>query len=440
MSPTPGSVGFGSVTVSVTTRGVEVDSSGYEVSLDGGTPEAIDLNGSVTFDDVAAGNRGVLLTGQASNCVPERVPGRIIAVAADLTSDVDFTITCYRDPILFERWGGNVDLWVVESDGTFETNLTNGLGVENRIEETGAPGSTWGAGRAEILFTSNRDGDFDVYVMALNKSTLTQYDRPDNQLRAAWSPDYLKIVFISDELGDPDLLLMDTDGSNVIAIATSQFTEWFPSWSPDGSKIAYITFEDAFQEIYVVNADGSGEMNLSQAPRMTDSLLVDRLPSWSPDGMLLAFNRSLFEVMTGDTMEVLDEMYVMAPDGSGLTRITNFDLMQDMEPRISWKHDGTQVAFGLIVDVADTTEQADIHLMDPDGNGLTPLTTGAEFEFFVTWSPAQDFGGPQTPAERIAYMCGPSGGGREVCVVESAGGTPIQLTTNGLDDLVPRWR
>ena len=181
-------------------------------------------------------------------------------------------------------------------------------------------------------------------------------------------------------------------------------------------------------------------MNLSQAPRMTDSLLVDRLPSWSPDGMLLAFNRSLFEVMTGDTMEVLDEMYVMAPDGSGLTRITNFDLMQDMELRISWKHDGTQVAFGLIVDVADTTEQADIHLMDPDGNGLMPLTTGAEFEFFVTWSPAQDFGGPQTPAERIAYMCGPSGGGREVCVVESAGGTPIQLTTNGLDDLVPRWR
>ena len=57
-----------------------------------------------------------------------------------------------------------------------------------------------------------------------------------------------------------------------------------PAWSPDGGKIAFVSTRDGNPEIYVMNADGTGVVNLST------NAASDLGPAWSPDGTRLAFH------------------------------------------------------------------------------------------------------------------------------------------------------
>ena len=58
-----------------------------------------------------------------------------------------------------------------------------------------------------------------------------------------------------------------------------------PAFSPDGTKIAFVSLENgaANPEIYVMDADGSGRT------RLTTSAGNDFDPAWSPDGTKIAF-------------------------------------------------------------------------------------------------------------------------------------------------------
>jgi Tol biopolymer transport system component len=88
-----------------------------------------------------------------------------------------------------------------------------------------------------------------------------------------------------------------------------------PSWSPDGKKIAFLDDPTVRRsplakqnpEIYVVNADGTG-LN-----RLTNNRVWDQVPLWSPDGKMIAF----VTIRNGDR-----EIYVMNPDGSGQRNVS----------------------------------------------------------------------------------------------------------------------
>jgi len=58
---------------------------------------------------------------------------------------------------------------------------------------------------------------------------------------------------------------------------------YLPAWSPDGSKIAFTSNRDGNPEIYVMNRDGS---NLR---RMTNNPSIDVTPTWSPNGNQIAW-------------------------------------------------------------------------------------------------------------------------------------------------------
>ena len=47
------------------------------------------------------------------------------------------------------------------------------------------------------------------------------------------------IVWSSSRLGNHDLFVMNTDGSNVHAITKGEAVDWFPRFSPDGSRILF---------------------------------------------------------------------------------------------------------------------------------------------------------------------------------------------------------
>ena len=105
-----------------------------------------------------------------------------------------------------------------------------------------------------------------------------------------WSPsleESSQLTFSSDRDGDHDVYVMNSDGTEVRQLTNEDGFAIAPVWSPDGSAIAY-TVQDAARPrsaIWTVPPSGGEAMLLVEgAPHATD-------PIWSPDGSRLAFAR-----------------------------------------------------------------------------------------------------------------------------------------------------
>jgi TolB protein len=72
-----------------------------------------------------------------------------------------------------------------------------------------------------------------------------------------YSPDGLKIAFISTHDGDPEIFVMNADGTSLRKLTDNTAVDAAPSWSPDGSKIVFTSDRSGAFELYRMNADGS---------------------------------------------------------------------------------------------------------------------------------------------------------------------------------------
>ncbi len=142
------------------------------------------------------------------------------------------------------------------------------------VAVTGSSVTESAAGR--ILFSSDRGGDYDIYVMNTDGSDVTRLT--DNSASGGiiprWSPDGRRVAFDSDRDGDWDIYVMDADGSGITRLTDNSNWDRDPSWSPDGRRITFMSDRAGDWDIFVMNADGSG------ITRLTDSSADDREPSW----------------------------------------------------------------------------------------------------------------------------------------------------------------
>lgn len=138
-----------------------------------------------------------------------------------------------------------------------------------------------------------------LYRLDLSTNALTQLTSGDHfDRQPSWSPDGSQIAFVSNREGNYDIYVIGSDGSDLRRLTTSPDDEEEPKWSPDGTQIAYAlvkTLESGLQErhLYLMAADGRGSRPL------TTGLDNDFDPSWSPDGRYLAFIREQDVVENG---------------------------------------------------------------------------------------------------------------------------------------------
>ena len=122
-----------------------------------------------------------------------------------------------------------------------------------------------GSEDGKIAFESDRDGDFEVFVMNADGTGVTQLTNNDDwDAVPAWSPNGKQIAFVSDRDGDLEIFVMNADGTGVTRLTDHDADDWGPVWSPNGKQIVFTSDRYGDEEIFVMNADGSNVVSLGQ--------------------------------------------------------------------------------------------------------------------------------------------------------------------------------
>jgi Tol biopolymer transport system component len=213
---------------------------------------------------------------------------------------------------------------------------------------SGSAEPKWSPDGTKLLYEVTVGYDInDIYVASLDGSTRRVVSHPADDRTPAWSPDGDRIVFSSNRTGSYDLYVLDLlSGTPPQPLTTTKSADEFaPNWSPDGTKIAFDRYSGGLptQDVWLMDANGRHARNLT--PHTRDS--YDGGANWSPDSRRIAFHSR--RIGAGN------DIFVMRRNGKGVRRLTTGG--QSAGP--AWSPQGDQIAF--------FGPSGDIYVMNADG-------------------------------------------------------------------------
>jgi serine/threonine protein kinase/Tol biopolymer transport system component len=272
------------------------------------------------------------------------------------------------------------------------------------------------SGGARLAFASNRDGDYEIYLLDIDGSNLTQLtSNVANDFDPAWSPDGTQIVYASQTDGDAEIKIMNADGSGIRQLTDNSVSDADPDWSPDGQWIAFSSNRDGDFEIYVMSVDGE------RVSQLTFNDHDDLTPRWSPDGLRIGYHSR-----SPDDYESND-IYIIDVDGGAPYRLTENSVADQW---ITWAPDGLRVAYTSEDELGEGRRA--IFVMDLLSNQPYRLTSGAVHDDDAAWEP---------DGERIAFDSNRDGDSfYDLFVYNIETDELVQLTFEAANDVAPAWQ
>lgn len=244
----------------------------------------------------------------------------------------------------------------------------------------------WSRDGSRLAFYSTSDGQHDIYIMdvpALSVRRLTSNGA--NNSSPSWSPDGRRLAFASDYDDAFGIFVMPVDCTGDFTQCATRLTpkssDWYaaPAWSPDGSRIAFVSTRDTTTSlddtlgnanVYVMNSDGS------ELRRLTANEGEDYDPDWSPDSRTLVYAAQ--NIQRG-TMELKTLDVDCAASEPTCIHVLFSDVV-DLMP--AWSPDGSSIVF---VDARDGNFE--IFAIDRAGSALQRLTNNFSDESTPRWRP-----------------------------------------------------
>ncbi len=130
---------------------------------------------------------------------------------------------------------------------------------------------------AGVTYEKEVAGGWDIYRLIFDTNErirLTTDPKEDRDPSTTYTTD-TPIAFSSNRDGDFEIYVMGHDGGSQKRLTVRSGDDRHPDWSPRRTHIAFVGTMDGNEEIYVMKADGSGLMNL------TNNLGQDAQPAWA---------------------------------------------------------------------------------------------------------------------------------------------------------------
>lgn len=354
----------GSIRVSASTGGQDVDPDGYRAVVDDTASERdLSVDGSVTFTGIAPGSHTVTLEGAAVNCPVSGEITKDVSVTADAQTSVSFDVECREAPrVLF--------VWDSDPSGIYSAKV-NGTEVELLHEGPGeVEDLSLSPDRTHVVYNAGSS----VTVLRIGDGHTEDLGAADNSTRGSltWSPDGDRVAFVRDN----DLQIYRPDGTFVRRVSgedTGSGTGllWKASWSPADGWIAVQAEHGSgtgtsSNVIRLIRPDGSSRNTVSEAGGVSELREEGREQVWSADGTRLAYT----SYRLGSTRK---DVYVVEitenGTSAGETQVTS-DPATDSWPAVS--PDGEHVAF--LSNREDSELGRELYLVRADGTDLRQLT------------------------------------------------------------------
>ena len=256
------------------------------------------------------------------------------------------------------------EIYIVDYDGA------NPVRVTTTTTLNVAP--AWSPDNQVIAYTSWRPstaGNFGVFqdiilsYIQVGQRTTPANGSPDRQnYLPAWSPDGTRLAFTSNRDGNPEIYVMNKDGSGLRRMTNSPNIDVSPTWSPTGNQLAWVSDRTGQPKIYLMNADGTGQRLLVGDPKS------DR-PTWSRG----KFNEIAYASQTGPGYDI--KIYSFAT-GEAI-KVTD-GIGSNESP--SFSPNGRHIAF-----TSTRNGKAQVFTVDRDGNNLRQITREGNNKF-ASWS------------------------------------------------------
>lgn len=221
---------------------------------------------------------------------------------------------------------------------------------------------------------------------------------PDDGVHGlAWTPDG-RLVFTTEASGNPDVWIMDSDGTKRVQLTSAPGQDINPRVTPDGRYVVFVSDRDGGYRLWRMGLDGSG------ATRLSSDLVARARGALSPDGRRVYFSDA---EGTARTVSI---------DGGESAPVFGQPNAQSLPPGF---HEPMPSPDGVTIAG---------HYIDTDANGeriaLVPVD-GGPAQLLPTVPPSATW----APDGKALLYISTRGGVSNLMRQPIAGGTPVPLTT-----------
>ena len=174
-----------------------------------------------------------------------------------------------------------------------------------------------------------------------------------------------------------EICLLDIDGSNFIRLTENNYWDLYPTFSPDDLKIAFLSFRENDLDIYMMDSDGANQS------KFYDSGSHDADIHWINDTIVFTSASKIWRINDDGT----NPSVVTNPPNAGEWGNANLPF-GDYDPNIH--PDGTRIVFERLENDTSPYGNYNIFSIKLDGSGENRLTNNYFTQGFPTWSNSGD--------------------------------------------------